>query len=407
MNAMKTLFCRIYQKCLFLAQSLLRFRVPETLEGSGALSSIPGKLKEEGKKHPLIVATPSMIRTGSISLLTSPLEEEGIPYELFSDVKPDSPFPVIEEAYELFRASSCDCLIAIGGGSAMDTAKAVGAKAANPKRPLSSFKGVLKVRRKIPFLIAIPTTAGSGSEATLASVVYDPENRDKFAINDPHLIPSLAVLDAELLLSLPPSVIASTGMDALTHALESFLGNARTKLTKKCSLQAMELIRDHLVPFCLDPKEKSHREAMLKASFLAGVSFTRGYVGYVHALAHALGGRYGVSHGYANAILLPFVLEGYGGKASKKLAEASSYLGLAPEKATREEKAKALIEWVKDLNRKMGLTNSLQETIREEDIASLAEHAAKEGNPLYPVPKEMDAAELGTILMKVKRNEID
>ena len=178
-------------------------------------------------------------------------------------------------------------------------------------------------------------------------------------------------------------------------------------MSKKTALEAMELIRDHLVPFCLDPKEKSHREAMLKASFLAGVSFTRGYVGYVHALAHALGGRYGVSHGYANAILLPFVLEAYGGKASKKLAEASSYLGLAPEKATREEKAKALIEWVKDLNRKMGLTNSLQETIREEDIPSLAEHAAKEGNPLYPVPKEMDAAELGAILMKVKRNEID
>lgn len=402
MNPFKTLFCRTYQKAVFVAQSLLRFPIPETLEGSKALSLVPEKLKKEGKAHPLILATPSTKKNGALEKLTEPLRKAGIPYEVYDGIKQDSPFPTIEEAYWLFASKGCDCLIALGGGSAIDTAKAVGAKAANPEKSLERFKGVLKVRRKIPYFVAIPTTAGTGSEATLAAVVANPAKHDKFAINDPRLIPSLAVLDPDLLVSLPPKLIASTGMDALTHALESYVGKASTKLTEKTALEAMGLIRDHLYGFYSDPSSLDHRQGMQKAAFLAGVSFTRGYVGYVHALAHALGGLYGIPHGYANAVLLPVVLRAYGGKGEKKLAKASSFLGLVSESASRHEKCEALISWIEGLNRKMGIAKNFGGAIQEKDLDALASHAEREANPLYPVPKEMGKEELIKILMEVK-----
>ncbi len=402
MNVLRKAYCRAYQKVIFLVQNLLHFRVPETIEGSGSLPLVAEKLRIEGKKHPLIIATPSMLRNNYLSKLTKPLEKSGITYEVFTKVEPNSPFPVIDEAYSIYAACSCDCLIAMGGGSALDTAKAVGAKAAKPEKSLSSFKGVLKVGGEIPYLVAIPTTAGSGSEATVAAVVFDPENHDKFSINDPRLIPSLAVLDADLLASLPPKLIASTGMDALTHALESYIGKARTSLSKRTALEAMELIRDHLYGFYSDPSLAPHREGMQKAAFLAGVSFTRGYVGYVHALAHSLGGLYGVAHGYANAVLLPAVLRSYGRSAEKKLAKAASFLRLAPETSSRHEKAEALISWVEDLNKKMDIPTKFANIILDENLDELSFHADKEANPLYPVPKELDKEELKRILLEVK-----
>ena len=404
MNVFKKAYCRAYQKVIFLVQNLLHFPVPETLEGSGALSLVAEKLQKEGKSHPLILATPSMIRNGYLPKLTKPLEEKGIAYEVFTKIEPNPPFPIVEEAYAIFASCSCDCLVALGGGSTLDTAKAVGAKTTNPKKSLAKFKGVLKVGKKIPYLVAIPSTAGSGSEATVAAVVVNPENHDKFSISDPHLIPSLAVLDADLLASLPQKLIAYTGMDALTHALESYLGKAGTSLSKKTALEAMELIRDNLLDFYFDPSLASARQGMQKAAFLAGVSFTRGYVGYVHALAHSLGGLYGVAHGYANAVLLPHVLEAYGQSAEKKLAKAASFLKLAPENSTRTEQADALISWVKELNEKMGIPDKFADLIRDEDLDKLALHADKEANPLYPVPKEMSQKELKKILLEVKES---
>ena len=402
MNVFKKAYCRAYQKIIFLAQNLLRFRVPETLEGSGSLSLLAEKLNKEGKRHPLIIATPSMLRSDYLSKLTEPLEKSGIVYEIFTKVEPNSPFPIINEAYSVYASHSCDCLIAMGGGSAIDTAKAVGAKAAKPKKDLASFKGVLKVRKKIPYFVAIPTTAGSGSEATVAAVVYNPENHDKFSINDPRLIPSLAVLDADLLATLPPKLIASTGMDALTHALESYIGKSGTPLSEKTALEAMELIRDHLCGFYNDPSDAAHREGMQKAAFLAGVSFTRGYVGYVHALAHSLGGLYGVPHGYANAVLLPHVLETYGKSAQKKLAKAASFLKLAKTDSSKKEKADALIAWVKELNKKMDIPEKFANLILDQNLDELALHADKEANPLYPVPEELGKEELKKILLEVK-----
>lgn len=401
MNPIRALGCRIYQKTLFVCQTLMNFKIPETLEGESSLEKIPAYLAKKGKKKPLVICDPFLLKNGSASLLLKPLEEAKIPYALFSEVVPNPPFPSIEKAYALFAGEGCDCLIGIGGGSSMDTAKAVGAKASDPKRPLSSFKGILKVHRGIPLLIAIPTTAGTGSEATIASVVVNSKTKDKFSINDPHLIPSLAVLDSRLLNSLPPSLIASTGMDALTHAVESYIGGSRTKLTKSTALESMALIKDHLYSFYKNPKSQIAAESMQKASFLAGVSFTRGYVGYVHALAHALGGYYGVAHGYANAVLLPHVLKAYGKKAEKKLAAAADFLNLS-HSSDAHEQAEAFLSWVEGLNQSMGIPKGFSNIIEEKDIPELASHADKEANPLYPVPREMNQTELAAILLEVK-----
>ena len=282
----------------------------------------------------------------------------------------------------------------------MDAAKALGALLANPKKKLEDLRGILKVKGKLPFLIAVPTTAGTGSEATIASVVVNEKTHDKFAINDPKLIPSVAVLDDSLLEGLPPSVVASTGMDALTHALEAFIGSENTSYTKKEALEAIQLIHDHLLPCYEDRTRDEDRKAMQKASFFAGLAFTRAYVGYVHALAHALGGSYDLPHGYANAVLLPHVLEAYGEKAYGKLAKISDSLSLTDKSLSKKEKAEAVIAWIKNLKKSLSIPERFPlGTIKKEDLEALATHADKEANPFYPVPKEMDKGEVKQVLI--------
>ena len=202
-------------------------------------------------------------------------------------------------------------LSVLGGGSSLDCAKAVGARAAKPKQSLAKMKGILKVHKRLPLLIAIPTTAGTGSETTLAAVITDAETRHKYTINDFPLIPRYAVLDPKVTLSLPPFITATTGMDALTHAVETYIGNSTTYRTRKDALLAVRLIFENIDTVYTDGKDVNARRNMLHASFYAGCAFTKSYVGYVHAVAHSLGGEYNVPHGYANAVLLPFVLEAY------------------------------------------------------------------------------------------------
>src|SRR5574344_268630 len=354
MNLFHRIYCRSYQKIILAFSFTLKWSEPELHEGAGSLKDIPFILNQKNRIHPLIVTDPGIYKLGLQSPLLQVLGEHKIAYEFYHDVVPNPTFDVVEEASKMYRDGNCDCLIALGGGSSMDTAKAVGARIVNPHKTLGQMKGILKVGHKLPLLIAIPTTAGTGSEATLAAVVVNPKTKDKFSINDPHLIPEVAVLDNTLLQGLPPAIIASTGIDALTHAIESYLGHSSTKKTKDYALKATALIKDNLYPFYQDPKNEKARAAMQKAAYLAGVSFTRAYVGYVHALAHALGGYYNVPHGLANAVLLPYVLRAYGKSAYKRLAEISDYLELASPSLTPGEKANALISWIEDLNAKMG-----------------------------------------------------
>ena len=294
---------------------------------------------------------------------------------------------------ELYRDNYCDCIIGFGGGSSMDCAKAVGACIAKPHQSLAKMKGILKVHKRLPLLIAIPTTAGTGSETTLAAVITDAQTRYKYAINDFPLIPRYAVLDPKVTVSLPPSITASTGMDALTHAVEAYIGNSTTPDTRRDALRAVKLIFQNLDRVYENGSDLEARKDMLKASFYAGCAFTKSYVGYVHAIAHSLGGEYNVPHGYANAVILPFLLEAYGSTIHKKLKRLAIEAGLAEEDTPAEEAAGRFIQAVKDMKQRFYIGDTI-DAIREEDIPKLAHYADKEANPLYPVPVLMDASEL-------------
>lgn len=395
MNIFATLGCRLFQKGLYVASLFLPFRLPEELEGPEELAK---KIASLGKKKPLLVTDASLHSLGMDKRFLEAFEKAGLGSALFYEVEPNPTFSMVEKGYDAYRKEQCDCLVGLGGGSAMDAAKVLAVRIAYPSKPLSSFKGILKVHRKLVPLFAIPTTAGTGSETTLAAVIVNDANRDKFQIDDPKLIPLGAVFDPTLLSGLPPHIVASTGMDALTHAVESFIGHSNYPKTKKDALDAIKLIHEHLFAFYSNSKDLAHARAMQKAAFLAGAAFTRSYVGYVHALAHALGGAYNVPHGYANAVLLPHVLKAYGKKAYGKLAYLSDILELLPKQKSKREKAEAFIAYVEKLNKDMGIPERFEGVVKEEDIVSLSIHAAKEGNPLYPVPKTMNAKELETIL---------
>ena len=271
------------------------------------------------------------------------------------------------------------------------------------------MKGILKVHKKLPLLIAVPTTAGTGSETTIAAVITDAEIRHKYAINDFPLIPKYAVLDPKVTCSLPPFITACTGMDALTHAVEAYIGNSTTPGTRKNALMAVSLIFKNLDAAVKDGNNLEARRNMLKASYYAGCAFTKSYVGYVHAVAHSLGGAYNVPLGYANAVLLPYVLDSYGECIHKKLHQLAIATGIAKKDIPHYKGARIFIYAIQAMKKRYGISNTIEE-IREEDIPRLSHYADKEANPLYPVPVLMNAQELEKfyyMLMPKKRRETE
>lgn len=275
----------------------------------------------------------------------------------------------------------------------MDCAKGVGARIAQPNMPINKMRGLLRIHRRLPLLIAVPTTAGTGSEVTLAAVITDDETRYKYPINDFVLIPRFAVHDPEFTRGLPASITGQTGMDALTHAVEAFIGRSTTPYTRKMARQAVQLIHDNLLEAYEHGDDMRARRNMLSAAYKAGVAFTRSYVGYVHAIAHSLGGRYGIPHGLANAIILPHMLRAYGDAAAPKLADLARMAGIAPATAQDSLAAEAFIDWVDRMNAALGIPKYVT-GIRRSDIPQMAAHADAEANPLYPVPLLMDRLEL-------------
>ena len=388
MNLAKRIYCRVFQKAFRIAIPFLPYRKPEILNG---ISELPSLFKSKGIKRVLLVTDKGIRGMGLTKKLEELMEEHGISLAIYDSTVANPTTDNVEEARRLFLSSSSEAIIGFGGGSSIDAAKAVGARVAYPKKPLEKMEGILKVLRKIPLLIAIPTTAGTGSETTLASVIVDSKTRHKYPINSFPLIPRYAVLDPEVTKSLPPSLTASTGLDALTHAVEAYIGGSTTKETRENAKEAVRLIFSSLQTAYHDGSNMGARKNMLHAAFLAGAAFTVSYVGYVHAVAHSLGGKYNVPHGLANAILLPYVLEKYGKSAERKLAELADVIGLKGK--DNEEKARAFIEAIKTMERDMKIPEKIQ-GIRKEDIPELSAYAAKEANPLYPVPMLMNANEL-------------
>ncbi len=255
---------------------------------------------------------PGIARLGLTASLETALASRGIGVTVYAETRANPTVSNVEEAASLYRESACQAIIGFGGGSAMDCAKGVGARIAQPSKPINKMRGLLRIHRRLPLLIAVPTTAGTGSEVTLAAVITDDETHYKYPINDFVLIPRFAVHDPEFTRGLPASITGQTGMDALTHAVEAFIGRSTTPYTRKMARQAVQLIHDNLLEAYEHGDDMRARRNMLSAAYKAGVAFTRSYVGYVHAIAHSLGGRYGIPHGLANAIILPHMLRAYG-----------------------------------------------------------------------------------------------
>ena len=400
MNILKKFYCRAFQICFRVALPILPYREPKLLKN---YNDLVDTLKSNGKQSVLFVTDKSIRTLGLTKNLEDVISNSGLHLTVYDGTVANPTTNNVDEALALYKKNNCDCIIAFGGGSAMDCAKATGARVARPNKSLGKMKGVLKVGKKIPLLIAIPTTAGTGSETTLASVITDSETRHKYAINDFNLIPNYALLDAGLTVGLPKFITATTGMDALTHAVEAYIGRSTTKQTRENALTAIKLIFENLEIAYNDGKNISARENMLKASYLAGLAFTKSYVGYVHAIAHSLGGKYNVPHGFANAVILPYVLKKFGKSIYKKLWKIAVYTGLCNKETPIETATEIFIQKIETMNKNMQIGTKIDE-IKEEDISSLAQTAEREANPLYPVPVLWTAKQLEDIYFEIKKD---
>ena len=390
MNTLRKIYCRAFQKAFHIAIPFLPYRKPKI---AGSVRELPEIIMRHKCTHVLIITDGGIMTLGLTRRLEKALKEAGIPYTIYDKTVANPTTVNVREALELYHKEGCDAIIGFGGGSSMDCAKAAGACTVKPNQSLAQMKGILKVHKKLPLLMAVPTTAGTGSETTLAAVITDADTRYKYAINDFPLIPRYAVLDPKVTLSLPPFITATTGMDALTHAVEAYIGNSTTIDTRRDALKAVKLIFENIDIAYEHGDNIQARRNMLHASFYAGCAFTKSYVGYVHAVAHSLGGQYNVPHGLANAILLPLVLREYGSCIDKKLHKLAIAAGLADKNTPDHEAAELFIQAIEEMKERFGIVNIVKE-IQETDIPKLAHYADKEANPLYPVPKLMDASQL-------------
>ena len=397
MNIFGKIFCRIYQGAFKLAMPILPYRKPVIMTNVKECVALLQKLHLSS----VLLITDNFLRTAQI---TKPLEdfllENDISVTVYDGTRPNPTVHNVAEATKLYREHSCQALIAFGGGSSMDCAKATGACIVYPRKKLSQMQGLLKVWRSLPPLIAIPTTAGTGSEVTVTAVITNPEKKHKYTMNNFTMIPHYAILDPEVTYSLPPHLTATTGMDALTHAVEAYIGNSTTKETRKLALDATRLIFQHIETAYSDGKNQEARAAMLKAAYKAGIAFSKSYVGYIHAIAHSLGGQYNIPHGLANSVLMPILLEAYGDVVYKKLHQLGIAAKVCTQSDSDKEGAEKFIEAIRSLNKKMQIPETLS-GIQIEDIAKMAKYAAKEANPLYPVPVLLTAKELEKFYYKV------
>ena len=390
MNPAKKLYCRTFQTVFKIALPFLPYRKPKL---ANSVKALPEIIEKHKCSRILIITDPGIRTLNLTARLERTLTKSNLFYCIYDKTSANPTTANVYEALDLYLENNCNAIIGFGGGSSMDCAKAVGARVAKPRQSLAKMKGILKVHKKLPLLIAIPTTAGTGSETTLAAVITDAQTRHKYAINDFPLIPRYAVLDPKVTLSLPPFITATTGLDALTHAVEAYIGRSTMPDTRRDAKKAVRLIFENLDTAYHDGQNIEARKNMLKASFYAGCAFTKSYVGYVHAVAHSLGGEYNVPHGLANAVLLPTVLEAYGDAIYKKLHQLAIEAHVAEENTPHKEAAEAFIQAIKDMKQRFGIGDTIPE-IQEEDIPKLCHYADKEANPLYPVPVLMDATEL-------------
>ena len=372
---------------------------PKMIKGEHALLDLIDVLKEKHLTHYMIVTTPGFIKRGTLQSFFDALNQKDIQYSIFHDVKPDPEISDVEKLKEMYIKDGCQALIAIGGGSVIDCSKAALACVQMKNLDVKTVLHTGRVSKPLPLLIAVPTTAGTGSEVTAGAVITDPIKKRKYALSHLFLIPKYAVLDSSLLVSLPSKMTAYTGMDALTHAIEAYINCFNNRKTNEYALCAIKSIFQYLVPSFEDGLNKHYRLELLEASYNAGVAISNNYVGYVHAIAHGIGGMYHLQHGMINAIILPIVLEEYGDAITKKLVHIADIIGING--CTDKEKVERFIRKLKELNRIFSIPTSIPE-IKDEDIHYLAIGAEKEGNPSYPTPVTWDVEQFEKVIRKIK-----
>ena len=361
-----------------------RFCLPRDIyHGKGCLEELKNL---KGKKAILVVGGGSMKRQGFLDRAVGYLKEAGMEVQLFEGVEPDPSVETVMKGAEAMRAFEPDWIVSMGGGSPIDAAKAMWAFYEYPDttfEELCTPFNFPELRQKAKFC-AIPSTSGTATEVTAFSVITNYQTGVKYPLADFNITPDVAIVDPDLVAGLPVKQVAYTGMDALTHAIEAYIGRSTTKQTRAASIEAIQLIFDNLQTAYKNGNNKTARRNMLRASYLAGTAFTKSYVGYVHAVAHSLGGCYGIPHGLANSVLLPIVLEAYGTAAHKKLARLARITGISDSKLDAVA-AEEFINHIRSMNISMNIPETL-DGIRNEDIPKLACYADKEANPLYPVP---------------------
>ena len=383
---MKEIYYRMYQSVFRLISYLLPWKDPIVYSVEEATHQLIDHLVKRPNRRVLFVCDPTIIKLQLHQPLLKQLNDKGFHIEVFDRLQPNPTLASIEDGANTFQQENCDMMIAMGGGSAIDCAKGIGVKIARPKTPFSNMKGVIKVLKKIPYLVAIPTTAGTGSEATIATVVTDEVTHEKYAISDPVLLPKVAVLNPQYTVSLPPFFTATTALDALTHAIEAYIGRSNTQKTKEEAILAIQLIFEYLPVILEHPNDLKAREQLQIAAYKAGRAFTRAYVGYIHAIAHTLGGQYSVPHGLANAIVMPVVLSYYGDSIVQPCADIARAVFKGTANQSDEALSQQLIRHIQYLNQLADIPSTVVQ-LHCEDIDLLASRALKEANPLYPVPK--------------------
>lgn len=353
--------------------------------GSGAIKEIVTEAKNRGFKKAFVCSDPDLIKFGVTAKVTDLLDEAGLAYEVYSEIKANPTIENVQNGVAAFRAAEADYIIAIGGGSSMDTAKAVGIIITNPEfADVRSLEGVAPTKNPCVPIIAVPTTAGTAAEVTINYVITDVENKRKMVCVDVHDIPVVAVVDPDMMASMPKGLTAATGMDALTHAIEGYITKAAWEMTDMFHLKAIEIIAKSLRGAVAN--EKEGREGMALGQYIAGQGFSNVGLGIVHSMAHSLGAVYDTPHGVANAILLPTVMEYNAEATGEKYRDIAKAMGVeGTENMTQEEYRKAAVDAVRKLSKDVGIPADLKEIVKEEDIQFLAESAfadaCRPGNP--------------------------
>jgi alcohol dehydrogenase class IV len=398
---LRLLAYRLVKPFMWPASRIVAIPRPTAFVGPDSALRLCRTLGQFGFKRVMIVTDAVLVKIGLVEPLRVALVEQGIDVAVHDGITPDPTYPVLQAGLEAVRAHRSDAILAIGGGSVIDAAKVIDAMAVTGKSP-ARLVGMLRVTKPMLPLFAIPTTAGTGSEVTVAAVVTDPVKHAKAAVMDPKLVPLATALDPALMKGMPPSITAATGMDALTHAVEAFINRWPHAETRFHCVSAVRMIFANLPRACADGGDLAAREAMALASFYAGLAFTKAYVGYVHAFSHKIGGMYGVPHGLANAITLPYVLDFNldAPLAQQRLAELAVAIGAGQDSEPQAVLAQRFVDRVRELNRTVGIPEKVA-ALKAADVDEIARAAMIEAYRDYPVPKNMRFDEAKALLQRL------